>query len=273
MAGEDARDYWNAQLKTWGLDTPEIQNLLTQTVTNSWSNEKLQTELFNTNSFKTAFPEYEASIRAGHPMDPASILEYRQNVKDVMFNAGLPPGFYDEPKDFADFIDKGLSAVEITHRVNESFARVKAAPQEVKDAFSSFFGANGDAALATFILDPTKGADIINQQVTQAEISGAGKRFGFDVNLTAAQRLGELGVDAGRTTQGFQQANELRPLSQETISETSDITNEGLISSVFGDKGTDQDAVQRRKLERAAAFGGGGGAAETKQGFGLGSSQ
>lgn len=266
----DARDVWAGQLKAWGLDTPEIQDLLTRSVTETMSSEGLKAELFKTNTFNQSFPEYQASIQAGHPMDPGTILEYRQNVKSVMFNAGIPSGFYDSNQDYADLIGKGVSAKELSDRVLNGFDKVAHAPQEVKDVFNSYFGAQGEAALATFFLDPSKGSELLTKMATQGEIGGAGKRFGFDVNVDQAGRLAELGVDARSAQQGFEQAKTLNPLTQETISETQDLTSQDTINTVFGVGGDSAEQVKRRQQERSAAFQGGGGAAQTQGGLGVG---
>lgn len=132
----DARDIWGPMMAQWGLDTQEIKDLLNRSVTEGggWSNERLQQELFGSGTFKQAFPEYQAAIAAGNPMDPGEILDYRTQVKSVMFNAGMPAGFYDQNQDFADLISKRLSPVELEGRVQQGFSRVNNAPQEVKDA-------------------------------------------------------------------------------------------------------------------------------------------
>lgn len=270
----DARDVWNSQLAAWGIDSAEIRDLLNRSVTDSMSSEGLKAELFRTNTFKQAFPEYEASIRAGTPMDPSTILNYRAEVKRTMINAGIPPGFYDTNQDFAQLIDNKLSVAEIGDRVSQGLARVYQAPQEVKDTFNSFFGAQGDSALATLYLDPTKGKDLLLKMATQAEIGGTGKRFGFDVGMDQASRLAELGINAGSAAQGFEQAKALRPLTEETISEENDITSQEAVGSVFGDDAANaKERLARRSQERTAAFQGGGGGAQTERGLGLGSAR
>ena len=242
-------------------------------IINGYNSERIDLELRGTDTFKQAFPEIEARRAKGLPaVSVDDVVNYRQTVKEVFFNAGLPAGFYDEPQDFVDLMaEKDLSPAELKSRVEDGFMRVYNAPQEIQDTFNSFFGAQGPNMLATFFLDPQKGRDVLIKQVTQAEIAGTGKRFGFDIDIGQAQRLGEIGVNLGTAAQGFEQAAGLRPISEETIGESTDISEGELVSGVLGGDVSAQDRIQRRQRERQAAFGGGGGGAQTQQGFGLGS--
>lgn len=272
---EDQRVIWNQYLSQFGLSglrTNDGRDFLNAMVTDSWTPERIQVELTNTTSFQQAFPEYQAAIKAGNPMTPTDIMNYRTTVTSLFKNAGLPGGFYDQPDDFVDLISKNLSPAELQTRVQDGYARMANAPEAVKQTFSDYFGVNGDHYLAAFMLDPTKGTDLINRDIQTALIGGGAKQVGLNVNQQqaaeiAASKLSDYAIQSGLT-----QASQLKPLGEESISETTDITDADILKGNLGV--ASNEAVARRQQERSAAFkGGGGGASEGKQGLGLGAAR
>lgn len=255
---------WLGDYKLAGLT-----DTIKQWIIDGYDPDRVQREITTTDVFKQEFPEYQAAITAGNPMTPADILNYRTTVTATFRNAGLPEGFYDSRDDFVDLITKRLSPTELQTRVNEGFARVAMAPQEVKDTFNEFFGAQGENLLATFFLDPTKGTEIIDKKIRQAEIGGFGKMYGFEIDAQRAEGYAAMGLGGSQAQQAFAQAHQLKPLAEESISETGDLsTGELAEATLIGGKA--QSEVQRRQQERSAAFQGGGGATTTQKGLGLG---
>lgn len=250
-----------------------LSDTVRQWIIDGYTPERVQHEITNTDLFKQEFPEYQAAIKAGNPMTPSDILQYRTAVTATFRNAGLPEGFYDGRDDFVDLINKRLSPVELQARVNEGYARVAGAPQEVKDAFNSYFGVQGENMLATFFLDPTKGTELIDKKIRQAEIGGYGQMYGFGIGAQDAEKYASMGLGGSQAQQAFAQAHGMRPLAEETMGEATDITTGQLAeASLVG--GEAQDAIQRRQQERSAAFrGGGGGATTSKGGLGVGAAR
>lgn len=253
----------------------DLGDTVKQWIIQGYSPERVQLEITDTPVFKTQFPEYQARIDKGlPPMSPADILNYRSTATQIMKDAGLPAGFYDNKDDFVNLVTSDISPTELQGRVQAGYAKVANAPQEVKDAFNQYFGVQGEGNLAAFFLDPSKATPVIQKAVSEAQIGGAGQRFGFQVSADQASRYAELGISNDQASQGFSQAAQMRPLGQGTISESSDLTDEQLANAALGVNATDQAAVQRRQEERKAgfrqAYGGAGGGAQGQQGIGVG---
>jgi len=265
---EDNRVVLNNWLGQFNLGTlgPTVLNWIIQ----GYSPDRIKLEITNTNEFNSEFPEYKAAIQAGNPMSPAEIMSYRENVTSLFKDYGLPPGFYDQKDDFVDLINKRLSPGELQTRVEQGYTRVAGAPQEVKDVFNQYFGVKGDAMLATFFLDPERGGKFLQDAATQAEIGGAANQYGFDFSQEESQRYQQLGISGAQARQGLQQAYQLKPLEEESVSETSDLTSDQLAEGVLTG-GAAAEQMQRRQQERRAAFSGsGGGASQGREGLGLG---
>lgn len=250
-----------------------LQDTVKQWIINGYSDDRIKLELQNTDVFKQEFPEYEARIKANlTPMTPAEILSYRQTATKLMKDAGMPAGFYDQKDDFVQLVTSDLSPNELNERIRNGYTRVQQAPQEVKDTFAEYFGAQGDNYLAAFFLDPTKSVDVIQRDLTQAEIGGAAYQYGFGMTKEQADRYAQQGITGAQARQVLGQAAQLQPLDEETINETNDITRSDIAEAALTG-GEAQKRLSRRQQERSAAFGGGGGGAgQGRQGFGLGSS-
>ena len=272
---EDQRVIWQNYLNQFGLQgltTTDGRDFLSAMVTDSWTPERIQAELTNTPAFHQAFPEYQAAIKAGNPMTPTDILNYRTTVTSLFKNAGLPQGYYDSPDDFVNLVSNNLSPAELQTRVRDGYAQVANAPDAVKQAFSDYFGVNGDHYLAAFMLDPTKGTELIQKNIQTAMIGGGAKQVGLNVSQQQAEDIGANKLSDYQLKSGLREAGQLKPLSTESISETNDITDADILKGSLGVGSS--EATQRRQQERSAAFkGGGGGASESKQGLGLGAAR
>jgi hypothetical protein len=193
-----------------------------------------------------------------------AVLQYENTAKEIMED--LPPRFYDTPDDIQKFIAAGISIDELAQRVDQGFAAVRDAPPEVRQAFAEFFGVSGDAALASYFLDPDVAETALLEQIRTAEISGAGAMFGFDVDRQQAERLGDFGFGFGQATQGFSRAARLRPLASELTFERDNLTEQDLIGSQFGTDPLAAERVRRRQEARVAPFEGGGAGSFSEQG-------
>lgn len=272
---EDQRVVFRRFLSDWGLQGPEVENLLTQAVQESWSPQTFTINIEESNQFKQSFPEItERRKRNLTPVTAQDVLNYRRTVTTLFRDAGLPTGFYDEPQDFVDLMGvKDIGLPELQTRISEGFLRVKSAPKEVRDAFDALTGGQGEGALAALWLDPERGQSTLVRLAQKAEIMGTARGLNFNISEAQAERMIETGqaTNLGQATQGFEEAAVIRPLTEETMGETDDLTDDTAIGAAFGNASA-RAQLQRRQQNRETAFKGGGGAAQSRQGLGLGSS-
>lgn len=236
---------------------------------------EIMVELRSRPEYKARFPAMDALAQKGRAMSEAEYIAYERQAAGLFRIAGLPAGFYDSPKDFSNLISNEVSLNELSARVQTAYTSVAMAPQEVKDAFSKFYGPGSDAALAAYMLDPTRALPLIEQQISAAQFSGIGTRFNYDLTKQQAENLGRTGMSSDQITSGYQRADSLRPLADENMAEVAagkDITQEDVLSSAFGMQS--DRALRQRVSSRVAGFQGGGGAEQSQAGItGLGGSQ
>jgi len=137
----------------------------------------------------------------------------------------------------------------------------------VRQAFSNFYGVEGDAALAAFVLDPTRTVAKVEQSARAAYTAGYGRTIGLDVDKVYAERIAQLPKTEAGIQQDLGEVSKMSGLYTESITETDDLTaNTGLEAVALGD-GTAMNALQRRSIQRSVTDrSSSGGAAATQAG-------
>lgn len=274
----DAFAYLSSVLNNYGLGS--LASWAWDQVVSGAGNDEILQRLRDTTEFKSRFKAIGEREAAGLPaMSPAEVIAYENQAAQLMRAAGLPPGFYDSPDDFADLMGtKNVSMSELNDRIQQGYARVANSDPHVRQAFADLFGPSGDAALAAVFLDPDKGLAALEQQASAAEFAGTGLQFGFTVGKDLAMSAGAANLPAYRVRTDWQTAADMKPLFTSTVGEgDTTITPEQGVEAVFGvgnDPTAARQKVNQRQGQRAADFAGGGGADVGSAGVrGLGSSQ
>lgn len=259
-----------AILRDFGLESlaPKVQSWLVQGL----SEDEILFELRETPEFRQRFPAIFARQEAGlAPISPAEYVAYERQARQLMFQAGLPQGFFDDPSDFTDFLTKDLSLAELSSRIERGYQRVAQADPLVRQAFEAYFGVQGDQALAAYYLDPERALPVLERMTETAVVGGTGQRFGVGVGQQMAERVAAIG-GAERAEQIFTELGQTAAVFRETVDEDTDldIGVEG-VEAGFGLNATSGEKIRRRRQAREAAFGGAGEAGASGEGIlGLG---
>lgn len=261
----DAYAYLTAVLSSYGLSS--LSSWAWDQIINGAGNEEILQRLRDTTEFKTRFKAIVQREQAGlPPMSPAEVVAYENQAAQLMRAAGLPPGFYDSPDDFADLMGaKNVSMAELSDRINQGYARVANTDPYVRQAFADLFGPSGDAALASVFLDADKALPALEQQASAAEFAGTGLQFGFVVGKDLALSAANANLPSYRVRTDWQAVADMKPLFSSTVGEGGQpaITPDKGVEAVFGigqNPTGAREQVARRQGQRAADFGGGGGA-------------
>lgn len=245
-------------LHDWGLDA------LGEWAWRRWketgSVDLLKMEMEDRPEYKARFAGRLALRDKGVQMSEAEQISYERSAHDLMRQAGMPPGFYNQWQDYTDVIANGVSVAELSQRVNDAFLKVTMAPPAVRDAMAEYYGAGSDSALAALALDTSKAAPVIMRQIAVAEAGGFLAQQNVQIGRTLAEKAAEAtGYQEGLIHQGAQQVGEWNA--------------QGVFNARFGEDGTDiatgldagfsQDAqamrdIQRQQEQRAASGQGSG---------------
>lgn len=245
-------------LAQYGIEGGEIDALLTELIQNDAGEAEVMLKLRETQAWKTRFAGNELRRQRGmNVLDPRTYLAWEQQARQLMREANMPAGFMDENSDFAEMIGKDVSIQELGRRISNGYVKVSQAPIEIRQAFTDYFGANGDSALAALFLNYEKGADVLEKHVAAAEFGGTARRFGFRDDQVVATRAADLGITRQQAEQGMGQLIDINHLFGETVSESDDLVaeREGF-GSVFGFTPGDAEKIRRRREQRVGSMSG-----------------
>jgi len=269
---DNAYDTLKALLDQYGIDTPELDTLARNAAVNDMTGDQFMQSLRSTTTYKQRFPAMEARRKAGlPPLSEAEYVSTEGTYRQLMRNAGLPAGFYDQKDDFTNLIATDVSPAELQTRVESGYSAMANAPADVKDQLFNLYGVT-PGAMAAYFLDPTRGVDAIQRQVAAANIGAAATRTGFGQLTTGqAEELVGAGLSQSQAQTGFETLGREQELMGALPGENvSTITKGEQLGALEGNLATQQE-IERRAAQRKAAFAGGGGYAEGSGGVsGLG---
>jgi len=185
--------------------------------------------------FHTRFPAFKKLQEQGRAISPAAYIEAEKAYDRVMRASNIPKEFFDKADDFTDLIVADVSPAEFQSRIEKGYKRVSQSGDLIRNAFKSYFGVEGDAALAAFFIDPERSAPALERAVQSAEIQAAALAAENSVNLSYASKLADMGVSYEQAIQGFQRLNTMRSLFAGGIGETSVESPSPQSSSLTGD--------------------------------------
>jgi len=214
--------------------------------------------------YETRFPGLNASRAKMHAPSEAEWVAYEKAATGMFRAAGLSAGFYDQPDDFAKFINGEVSVAELQQRV-------QMAEQSVYNDFdtqaAAVYGLNaGD--LTAMLLDPTRAEPIVERKFRAVQAAKVAKETTYgQLNATDAERIAALGEDPSQMRNQFgqlaNQAEIFNPLNQGEQA----IGRGDQIAAAFEGNATAQAKIQKQASRRKAEFDQGGEFSRGQRGY------
>lgn len=262
-----------ATLRTYGLPDSLGDTLWTDwhLGPNKKSFDQIMLDLPETAEYKARFPGMAEQRKQKTGMTEAGYIQYENNAKDLMHHYGLPSGFYDDPQDFANLMNRGVSVQELGDRVKTAAAAAMQSPVETRDELHRMYGMDL-GHLTSYFLDPDVAQPVLEKELAAANIGGASNRSGYGMlTQQEAERLADLHADQGNTDQAFGQLAKQSELFSGIAANEGDISRETQLGAQFGGDAAAQEAIRRRVAQRVSQFQAGGTYAADKGGVtGLG---
>jgi len=202
LSGEqrDAFAALNNIFSQYGLGSlaPKIVNYLK----NGFSADTISILLQDTPEYKQRFAGNEVRKQKGLPvLSPAEYLSTEASYRQLMRQAGLPEGFYDQPSDFSDFIGKDVSPTELKSRVDLATTATTLASPQLKEALQGMYGL-GDSSITAYLLDPERALPHIQKQIAAAQIGAEALKRGLKVS-GHAEDYAVAGVSPQQAAQAY----------------------------------------------------------------------
>lgn len=265
MADESARRTITEYLQSKGLG--ELGDWAWSQYLEHGSTDLLYLQIQDRPEYKRRFAGRLALAEMGRAISEDQQIEWEQQVAGLMRAAGMPPQFYDSWEDFQPLIAAGKSVSEMGRLINEAYLSVTQTPPEVRRTFGEWYGADSDAALAAYFLDPEKALPAITQQVISAQLGGELLRQGITIQRGLAEKTAKIANTQELIQQGVGDFAQLYKsgLFDEMVGEQ-DLTFETGIAGTLGQEAQSTRDIQRRVNERKATTEGGTSTLATQQG-------
>lgn len=183
---------------------------ITSLVQENYTGSALTLKLQESDEYKTRFAANEARRKAGIPvLSPREYLATENAYRQVMAEAGMPTGFYDDPADFTDFLAADKSPAEIKARVDSAAALAKRVEPGFRKMLSDTFGMGlTDGDLAAYFLDPGRALPLLERQVNSVTIADAARKQGLSYSADRSYALADAGVTGAVAERAYGQIAE-----------------------------------------------------------------
>ena len=280
MEDQSAFDILVETLKFYGLITDTDQTLfndvktawLGKTIGPDSTIDDIGIQLRDSPSFQARFPANKQLQAQGKPQYSVSeYLRLESSYKSRLQEAGMPPGFYDQPQDFQNFIVNDVSPDEVGARASLGYQAVKQSSPQVVAEFKRLYGVN-EGELAAYFIDPERMRPTFDRyeaerQARSAQIAAqATQQAGLTVTQQQAEDLARAGITQDQAQAGFTTLGETQELFSTTLAGETAITQQEQIAGTFNTNAEARQKIAARRRGRQAAFETGGGFAETKEG-------
>ena len=247
--------------KSYGLES--LAGKIYGYVKNGQSADTISIELQDTPEYKQRFAGNEARKAAGIPvLSAADYLATESSYRQLMQQAGLPKGFYDQPTDFNNWIGKDLSPTEVQGRIDMASQATITADPLYRNALNQM--GIDDAHLTAYFLDTDKALPYLQKAAATAQVGAEALRQNLQFDQAYAEQLATMGISADQARQGYQQVagefDTMKALGSMYGEDWNQKTGE---AATFGTQGSTaaQDEQKRLLSRERGAFGGSTGAA------------
>ena len=270
-----------AGLRGAGLDKQTIDSLWDWAKTQmandpSMSAERLLIGMYDSQAFIDRFPGIAQMADGDRDIPtPGEYIALEKHVSKELKRVGVVKDGASFNTLITDLFLNDVSGDEVTERLNVAEQVMYNMPQEVRDAFTDYFGEEYGTTIAmeTF-LDPTDSWAQVQDDISTARTSGwgtmvAGLEQGWDEDL--ARSVSDLGLSQAEQWNRFAELKESEMLFSETLNEKVDLDyDKHGVEAAFDMDADLSETLTRRAAERSAKFRGGGGAmvVGTRTGFG-----
>lgn len=176
-------------------------------IKNGYSADTISILLQNTTEYKQRFAGNEARKAAGLPvLSPSEYLATEASYRQIMQQAGLPSGFYDQPSDFTTWIGKNVSPTEIQNRVDLATQATTLSNPSYRQALNQM--GITDNQLTAYFLDPTRALPTLQKSAATAAIGAEALQQGLTFDVQYAGQLASSGVTQQQAQQGYAQISD-----------------------------------------------------------------
>lgn len=261
LSGEQRNAYEAIRLIFEGYGLGTLAPKILEYVQQGYGSDTITMLLQRTDEYKQRFAANEIRRKNGLPvLAPNEYLATEQAYRQIMRNAGLPPGFYDSNDDFTRFLSSDVSPTELKGRVDLAVQATEFSDPQLRTALQAQGVDTG--SMVAYFLDEKRAMPLIQKQMAASQIGAAALRQGLAMNPETAMDWAKQGITKEQAQQGYGQIAGYLPEAQKLASIYGDFYDQALAEAeVFGQSGAATEKRKSLASQERAAFGGSAGAA------------
>jgi hypothetical protein len=175
-AKKTAQAEFRATLTEMGL--ADLADTVDDMIRQDFTASQIKLELPKQPAYKLRFPGMQALRDAGQAINEATYISMERGYIQTLGAYGLDANIFGSRSELGKYIANMVSPREFEERVNIAKTRVADNTDVVKQ-LKGYYPEIDDSAVVSYLLNPTKGMDIIKKQVRAAEIGAAATFAGF----------------------------------------------------------------------------------------------
>jgi len=176
QAKRTAQQDFRAALTELGLG--DLADTVDEMIRQDFTASQIKLELPKQPAYRLRFPGMQALRDAGQAINEATYISMERGYIQTLGAFGLDAGVFGTRAELGKYIANMVSPREFEERVNIAKTRVADNTDVVKQ-LKGYYPEIDDSAVVSYLLNPTKGMDIIKKQVRAAEIGAAATFAGF----------------------------------------------------------------------------------------------
>ena len=271
QAKRTAQQEFRAALTEMGL--ADLADTVDEMIRNDFTASQIKLELPKQAAYKLRFPGMEALRAAGQAINEATYISMEKGYLQTLGAYGLDAGVFGSRSELGKYIANLVSPREFEERVNIAKTRV-ADNSDVVKQLKGYYPEIDDSAVVSYLLNPTKGMDIIKKQVRAAEIGAAATFAGFSdlggkgtvgtgyaeslIGATGTADLAALKKDFGQAKTLARTQSRLAGIEGQTYNDT-----EAVNAAIAQEQSSILASQRRAERETKFRFGGSSGVGST----------
>lgn len=167
--------------------------------------------LQDTKEYKERFSGNEDRVKKGLPvLSPAEYLSVEASYRQIMQDAGLPKGFYDNPADFRKWIAGDVSPTELKGRVDIAVGNTLQANPNTVRALQQLYGID-QSYITAWALDQSRALPLLQKQAQAAQFGAEALKRNLSLDRQDLEDFVTAGLTLGQVSSGFQAVAEALP--------------------------------------------------------------
>lgn len=262
LSGEQRNAYDAIKVVFDGYGLGTLAPKILEYVQQGYGSDTITMLLQRTPEYKQRFAANETRKAAGLPvLSPAEYLATEQSYRQLMRNAGLPEGFYDQPDDFTKFLSSDVSPTELKTRVDAAVQATQFADPALKQSLRQL--GVGEGGMTAWFLDPSRATTIIQREMNASQIGAAALRNNLEMNNESVRNWATLGVTGEQAKQGYGAISGFLGEAEKLASIYGQHYDQGTAEAeIFGQSGEAKKKREGLASQERATFGGNVGAAK-----------